>query len=106
MTFHRHTAECYAYGCMHGMAMPSMRVAESERQIAELKPCPCGKVPERLSIMDGSTYRWRYVGCPCDEWWIEASVRYADRNDADAIYALCVDAWNAAPRSDKALEGT
>jgi len=64
----------------------------------ELKPCPCGKVPERLSIMDGSTYRWRYVGCPCDEWWIEANVRYADRNDAEEIYSKCVDAWNRAPR--------
>ena len=64
----------------------------------KLKPCPCGKIPERLSIQDGSTYRWRYVGCPCDEWWIEASVRSADRNDADQIYSMCVDAWNAAPR--------
>ena len=65
-----------------------------------LKPCACGKTPENLCIMDGSTYRWRYVsGICCGEWQIEARVDRADRTDTEAIEAECVRAWNDAPRA-------
>ena len=69
----------------------------------ELKPCPCGKTPEKLSICEGSTYRWRIVmGDCCGEWTIEAGVRdlYGD-DDEQKLYDRCAQAWNAAPRGEK-----
>lgn len=29
--------------------------------MSELLPCPCGKVPTKLNIQDGDTYRWRVI---------------------------------------------
>lgn len=37
----------------------------TDRDNPPLKPCPwCGCNPEKLSITEGSTFRWRLVACP------------------------------------------
>lgn len=68
-----------------------------ESTMTELKPCPCGQIPESLSVSAGSTYRWRYVsGLCCNEWIIEARVTHGS-GDVN-VYEECVRAWNSAPR--------
>ena len=72
--------------------------------MSELKPCPCGKVPESLYIEQGDTY-YRYVitgdggGC-CGEWSIEFKVEPRSLSpDSDEFEKQTAEAWNAAPRA-------
>ena len=66
----------------------------------ELAPCPCGKTPKQLDIVEGSTYRWRYVaGDCCGEWTIEVRVNYG--NSEKEINDACVEYWNDATRGVK-----
>ena len=65
----------------------------------ELKACPCGVIPKRLNVLDGSSYRYRQVdgGC-CGYWEIEVRVNTMRKPDVEADYAECVEGWNEAPR--------
>lgn len=66
--------------------------------MAELSKCPCGQVPEQLAITEGSTCKYSWVaGHCCSEWNIEFRTDY---QSGDALMALAVAAWNAAPRVD------
>jgi hypothetical protein len=63
-----------------------------------IKPCPCGKTPEKLRTEgDHAKPKWAIVSCPCGEWMIEY------RNDYKPMHGpqsnkLAEQAWNAAPR--------
>lgn len=64
----------------------------------QLKPCPCGKTPNELSIQEGSTYRWRIIsGDCCGEWMIESS-RIDYMADDEKVKQQCIDDWNRAER--------
>jgi hypothetical protein len=64
-----------------------------------LKPCPCGKVPEKLIISEGNTYRWRQIsGSCCGEWEIE-SQRIPYQATETEVYELCAETWNQATRA-------
>lgn len=66
----------------------------------ELKQCPCGKVPERLTLVGQGNYqRWRYLTCPCGDWEMEYRNNYSAGDDS---YELAVQAWNNAARADLA----
>lgn len=55
-------------------------------------PCPICAYPERPSIREGDTYRYRIVGCNCCGWGVEVRVQYAD--DGEEIAAKCIVEWN------------
>ena len=62
-----------------------------------LKPCPCGKVPTKLGVSEGSTFRWGYVSGCCCGWEIEFRTNLY-KIDSPECYMKAVDAWNEAPR--------
>ncbi len=65
----------------------------------KLKPCPCGKTPEKLNICDGDTFRWRIVsGDCCGEWMIEVKVPTLSKPIDYDEYEWCCQDWNDAPR--------
>lgn len=66
----------------------------------ELKPCPCGKTPNRLGISDGNQGgKYHFVaGDCCAEWMIEFRANYKPI-ESDECMALAVAAWNASPRA-------
>ena len=37
----------------------------------KLLPCPCGQQLTKLSVDEGSTFRWGYVSGGCCDWEIE-----------------------------------
>ena len=65
-----------------------------------LKPCPCGKVPGRLLVIqvpnESGPLEWRVYGDCCLCW--EISFTQTDAN------AFAEEAWNAAPRGDNGKE--
>jgi len=66
----------------------------------ELKPCPCGKVPTELCIIEGCNYKWGYASgmdC-CGDWEIEFRTNQ-HKIDSDECYLEAVKYWNLAPRS-------
>jgi hypothetical protein len=68
--------------------------------IAKLKPCPCGKTPTKLSIQEGSTYRWRIIsGDCCGAWMIESS-RIDYMADDEKVKQQCIDDWNNTERGE------
>ena len=69
-------------------------------QTESLKPCPCGKTPERLHCNEGGSFRYRDVSgdCGCG-WEIEVRVTTMRKLTDDELYAECVEEWNAMPRS-------
>ena len=66
---------------------------------AVLKPCPCGKTPERLILNQGSTFRWRYVSgdCGCG-WEFEYRVNTMRPASDEKDYEECVEGWNQMAR--------
>ena len=65
-----------------------------------LKPCPCGKIPNSLLIADNGA-KWAYVfGDCCNEWHIEFRTSY-NPIDSDECMKLATEAWNLASRVDK-----
>ena len=71
-----------------------------------IKPCPCGKTPEKLIISEGSTHRWRYVSGDCGCGW-ETEARIITYNQPEGYdeYTDCVEAWNELPRATHHDEG-
>lgn len=73
--------------------------------MSELKPCPCGEIPESLCTNSGSesaTPKWAYVsGNCCNMWEVEYRTGYADIT-TDAGMQIAIVAWNAAPRGKPA----
>ncbi len=69
----------------------------------ELKPCPCGQIPNDISIEDaGQGGKWAWVsGDCCAEWAVEFRTQY---EEGIKLYDLAVEAWNEAPRAT--LSGT
>ena len=64
-----------------------------------LKPCPCGKTPEKLYISDaGQGSKWALVsgGC-CGEWSIEFRTSY-EALDSDKCMEYAVQSWNETER--------
>lgn len=68
----------------------------------KLKRCPCGQLPERLSVVDATSSKWAYAtpSC-CNEWLFEFRTQY--ERDPNKISELAEQAWNAMPRA-KELE--
>ena len=64
-----------------------------------LMPCPCGKHPTELVIVDaGQGGKWAYVyGDCCSKWNIEFRTQYHPL-DSNECMALALEAWNEAPR--------
>ena len=66
-----------------------------------LKPCPCGQVPDNLSVHHPGS-KWSSVsGDCCGEWFIEAKIWYAEDNEAEKI---AIEFWNNTPRGRKHSE--
>ena len=65
----------------------------------DLAPCPCGQVPEKLCVQEGSQgYKWGLVnGYCCGEWNIEFRTS-AQLHVSEEDMRLAREAWNAAPR--------
>ena len=62
----------------------------------KLKPCPCGKTPENVSVYPGNTCKWAYVtGDCCQEWHLEFRTYF---KDGEELMRLAVEAWNEGPR--------
>lgn len=60
-----------------------------------LKPCPCGKTPEKLVIQSPGG-KWSNVsGDCCGEWFIEAKLWYHEKDEAERIAEKF---WNESPR--------
>jgi hypothetical protein len=74
--------------------------------MSELKPCPCGKTPSSLLLIDNGA-KWAYAtGDCCNEWHIEFRTMY-NNLESDECMALAFYAWNSARRisdSQKPLE--
>ena len=67
-----------------------------------LNPCPCGRVPTELGIVDagqGGKYAWAVGNC-CGEWHIEFRTNY-EPLDSPECMTRAIEAWNAAPRGEK-----
>lgn len=73
-----------------------------ERKIKEvelIKPCPCGKIPDKIYAVDnGQGRKWAqaYGNC-CGEWSVEFRTEY-NEIDSDKCNKLAIEAWNEAPR--------
>ena len=64
------------------------------------KPCPCGKIPEKLHIVPGSTCRDAFAcGTCCGEWMVEFRKNF-ERDDSPVAMALAIAAWNGAKRGE------
>jgi hypothetical protein len=65
----------------------------------KLKPCPCGKTPDRLGIDPGNTskYAWVWGDC-CSEWSTEFRTDYLEVGDPK-LMKLAIEAWNSLPRA-------
>lgn len=67
----------------------------------KLKPCPCGKTPEKLCIEQSSTYKYALVsGHCCGEWSLEFKTQYKPL-DSKVCMAMAIETWNSAPRGGK-----
>lgn len=64
-----------------------------------LSACPCGKVPNRLCIVEGQTCKWAYAnGDCCGEWNVEFQTHYL-KLSSDKCIELAIKEWNRAPRA-------
>jgi len=72
---------------------------ESKLEDEKIKPCPCGKTPIELYVVDsGQDVRWAqaYANC-CGEWIIDFGTKSSPLDSEECMeYAL--KAWNDAPR--------
>ena len=70
-----------------------------EKIVDTLLGCPCGKIPNKLSIAEGSTCKYAYVcGDCCGEWNIEFRTGYHKVNTNECM-ELAIKEWNNASRA-------
>lgn len=75
----------------------------SEMQNYKLNPCPCGKIPEFVTLTYGYSSKWGLVmGNCCSEWMVEFRTGFQPLDSKEAMDAA-VEAWNAAPRKPSSL---
>lgn len=63
----------------------------------ELAPCPCGAIPECISVQENGQ-GWKYmlaVPSCCGEWLLEFHTHY---KSGEELIELAERAWNSAPR--------
>lgn len=67
--------------------------------LQRLKPCPCGKTPEKVCIYDaGQGGKWAWVsGDCCGEWNIEFRTSYHELDSSECM-ELAISAWNETKR--------
>ena len=66
-----------------------------------LKPCPCGKTPDSIGVMEngyGSKYALAVPDC-CGDWTLDFNTGY---KSGDELKARAEKAWNNAPRGGMA----
>lgn len=76
----------------------------------KLKPCPCGKTPNKLGyyLTQGTKWMSIYGDC-CGDWMVEGRTLYKPEGSG-ALYALAIESWNDTPRNahitkiEKAIE--
>lgn len=70
--------------------------------MSKLKPCPCGKIPEALIIVEnGQGAKWAVAsGDCCGEWMIEFRTHY-NKFGSKECRDLANAAWNEAPRAQQ-----
>ena len=68
-------------------------------EMTDLQPCPCGKVPEKLEVIEGKYPQWATVGGTCcGEWSVDLRLGPGcDAADKEAM-ALATAEWNNATR--------
>lgn len=77
-------------------------VIETKKPLAR---CPCGEIPDALTICEsghGGKYAAINPAC-CETWEIEFRTDYHEI-DSEECMRLAVEAWNAAPRDDKIIK--
>ena len=68
-------------------------------QPLKLARCPCGEVPERLSIQPDGGGKYAFAsGYCCGEWHIEFRAQH-HKPDSPECAVLAAQAWNDAPRA-------
>lgn len=71
-----------------------------DTKIEKIKPCPCGKTPERILCLPGSTSTYGFaVGDCCTEWHVEFHTQH--KPESGERDALALKAWNGAPRGER-----
>lgn len=69
--------------------------------MSDLKPCPCGKIPEELCITDnGQGLKWLDVGCPCGDWKAEFRNDWSNQ-DSKECQEKAKEAWNELRRGEQ-----
>ena len=76
------------------------RAGEGGGGMSDLKPCPCGKTPERLIVhAEHSCPKWAWVtGSCCDGWGLEFRNDYAWQDSQEQMQKA-IDAWNTMERA-------
>lgn len=65
-----------------------------------LRPCPCGKTPANLCVMEGHTHSYAFVsGDCCGDWLVDFRIRFSAPGSEERM-TLATEAWNRAPRKD------
>jgi len=74
--------------------------------VSELKPCPCGKTPERLIVhAEHSCPKWAWVtGSCCDGWGLEFRNDYAWQDSPEQM-EKATEAWNTMERAGDEVAG-
>ena len=61
--------------------------------------CPCGKIPKKLHIVEGSSCKWAWVsGDCCGDWNVEFRTHY-HKIDTPECMEQAIIYWNAANRA-------
>lgn len=81
-----------------GLCPLRLTQVRSAANMKNLKPCPCGEIPNSLLVADnGAKWAYAYGDC-CNEWHIEFRTMYHPIESEECI-ALAIEAWNEAKRS-------
>jgi len=66
--------------------------------MVELKPCPCGKTPDRINYFGDTRQKWTEASADCcGEWLFEFKTNYETRKNK--IDQMAIAAWNDLPRA-------
>lgn len=78
----------------------ALAMIEEMDSVSDLKPCPCGKIPERLIVhAEHSCPKWAWVtGSCCDGWGLEFRNDYAWAGTPEQM-EKATEAWNTMERA-------